>query len=280
MTRAEALSQGTQHLTAAGVETPGLDARKLLLEIEEIDAGRLIADPDTQMIHAASYKAAIDRRTAHEPVSKILGYKDFWTHRFYVTPDVLDPRPDTETLIEEVLHQTPKASQIRILDLGTGSGCILLTLLSELQFATGIGVDRSDAALAVANRNCAALKLSARADFVQSDWFEALDETFNLVVCNPPYISIAESETLSPDVSRWDPELALFAGMDGLQAYRKIADGLATVLKPNGTAFFEIGIGQADPVTALFENAGFRRIASRRDLGGHERCIGFAAQDS
>jgi len=225
------------------------------------------------MVAQAQFDSAIDRRCLREPVSKILGYRDFWKHRFIVNANVLDPRPDTELLIETALAETTKNRPRRILDMGTGSGCILLSLLSEIRDSKGTGIDLSAAALEVANRNADALTLSDRVDFIVSDWFSALDETFNLVVSNPPYISTTENVTLSPEVIDWDPKAALFAGMDGLQAYRKIASGLAAVLKPDGTALFEIGFGQAASVTAIFKEAGFRRVSSRLDMRGIERCL-------
>lgn len=273
MTRAEALAAAQARLADAGVDTPGVDAKALLLHAESIESSSLIADPEAPLRAAEAFESSIQRRVNREPVSKIIGYRDFWAHRFAVTPDVLDPRPDTETLIDAALQTTPKDSEIRILDLGTGSGCILLTLLEEYRAATGVGVDVSEAALAVAKSNAETMKLTHRADFLVSDWFMALDETFDLVVSNPPYISTLEKTSLSPEVVDWDPEAALFAGMDGLQAYRKIADGLAAVLKPDGTAFFEIGQGQGQAVADLFKNVGFRRISSRFDLGGIERCL-------
>lgn len=273
MTRSEALAQATVRLAGAGVETPALDAKTLLLAIEDIDAAALIAGGDAAMKAEKDYDSALSRREQREPVSKILGYRDFWSHRFVVTPDVLDPRPDTETLIEAALEIAPKDRPLRILDMGTGSGCILLTLLSELPHASGIGTDISQAALTVAQGNAKALGLKDRADFIVSDWFTALDGTFDLVVSNPPYISETEKQTLSPEVRDWDPGAALFAGMDGLQAYRKIVNGLATVLGQDGTALLEIGIGQRASVTDLLEHVGFSAVFCRRDLGGIDRCL-------
>ena len=273
MTRAEALMHATTRLTEAEVESPGVDAKRLLLEAEGLDAAALMASSEAPMTAPEAFDSFINRRCQREPVSKILGYRDFWKHRFIVSNDVLDPRPDTETLIEAALQIAPRDKPIRIVDLGTGSGCILLTLLDELPKATGVGLDISEPALAVAKRNAEALNIGPRADFIVSDWFSALDETFDLVVSNPPYITTMEKGGLAPEVSIWDPEAALFAGMDGLQAYRKIADGLATVLKPNGTALFEIGLGQGLPVTDLIESAGFQRVSSHCDLAGIERCL-------
>ncbi len=273
MTRAEALKLAQKRLIEAGVETPPLDAKLLLLNAESIDGAALMANPDAEMMALEAFDSAITRRCAREPVSKILGYRDFWSHRFAVNSDVLDPRPDTETLIETVLEFREQHTGSRIADLGTGSGCILLTLLSELPNANGIGVDISEPSIKTANFNAKVMKLDHRVNFITSDWFTALDGGFNLVVSNPPYIPLLESDSLSPEVRNWDPEIALFAGMDGLQAYREIADGLAAVLTPDGMAVLELGHGQADSVAALFKNAGFNRISSRRDLGGIERCI-------
>lgn len=273
MTRAEALAKATVRLKNVGVETPGLDAKIILLATESIDSASLIAAPETPLESQEKFDSAIARRCLREPVSKILGHRDFWKHRFIVNSDVLDPRPDTELLVETALIEASGNQPERVLDMGTGSGCILLSLLSELPGITGVGTDISDAALEVAQQNAEALQLNDRVHFMISDWFSGLDETFNLVVSNPPYISTTENVTLSPEVIDWDPEVALFAGMDGLQAYRKIASGLSTVLKPDGTALFEIGFGQANSVKAIFERAGFKRISSRFDMGGIERCL-------
>jgi len=273
MTRAEALAAGTARLGAAGIDTPALDAKCLLLGVESITSESLIASPEMPLQASDKFDSAIKRRCQREPVSKILGYRDFWTHRFIVTPDVLDPRPDTELLVESALSQVGQHPPDKILDLGTGSGCILLSLLTELPSTVGVGSDTSVAALEVAKSNAEALGLAGRAEFIVSDWFSALDETFNLVVSNPPYISTTENVTLSPEVINWDPEAALFAGMDGLQAYREIANGLSAVLKPDGAALFEIGFGQGASVRAIFEESGFRRISSRLDIRGIERCL-------
>lgn len=249
------------------------DARALLLWVEGIDGTDLIASPETPLSHESSYESAILRRVEREPVSKIIGSRRFWKHSFRVTPDVLDPRPDTETLIMAALEAAADLDRARILDLGTGSGCILLSLLADLPGATGLGTDVSEPTLAVAKDNADALNLSKRAHFLQSDWFTGVDDTFNLVVCNPPYISETEKAALSPEVSRWDPEAALFAGMDGLQAYRQILDGLGAVLEKPGFAILEIGADQAPSVREICREAGFGEISSRFDLGGHERCL-------
>jgi len=257
----------------AHLDSPMRDARDLMLHALAVDAATLIAterDPLTAE-EAARYAAAIDRRAAHEPVSRIVGLRAFHGLEFEVTPDVLDPRADSETLIDAVLEGAGEAP--RILDLGTGSGCLLLTLLHRIPGATGTGVDASDAALAVARRNAERLGLEEKARFIRSDWLEKVDGTFDLVVCNPPYIGECERHTLSDDVLLWDPEAALFAGEDGLADYRILAPTLGRALSETGTAFFEIGSGQGEAVSRLFAACGFGDIAFRRDIAGIRRCM-------
>ncbi len=273
MTRTEALAETKARLASAGVETPDTDSKRLLLHAENISQAALIADPDAVLTERNLFLSFIERRIRREPVAKITGYKDFWSYRFQVNGDVLDPRPDTETLIEAAFECTGKAASLRIADLGTGSGCILLTLLAKMPHATGLGLDISPGALKVAKTNAKMLNLDNRSQFIAGDWLSALDETFDLVVSNPPYIPVTEGDMLAPEVIDWEPHTALFAGMDGLQAYREIANGLSSVLKSDGTAIFEVGYNQAKPVMDLFKKAGFRRISSRTDLGGIERCI-------
>lgn len=272
-TRQSAFRNAAHRLESASVETPVRDARDLLLWVENIDNTALISQPEHPLDNPGDFEAAIARRMAREPVSKIIGARRFWKHTFIVTPDVLDPRPDTETLVAAALEAAADYEAPRILDLGTGTGCILLSLLADLPGATGLGTDASDKALAVAKRNAEALNLCSRAKFLRSDWFEKLDGTFDLVVCNPPYIAETEKAELSPEVSRWDPEAALFGGMDGLQAYRRILSGLPAVIRKSGMAFLEIGAGQSASVRELCREAGFEDISSQKDLGGHERCM-------
>jgi len=271
MTRGAALRAARGAL--AHLETPDRDARDLLLHALGIDAAALIAterDPLSPE-QAAAFDALIARRAAHEPVSKIIGLRAFYGLDFVVTPDVLDPRADSETLIDAALERAGDAP--RILDLGTGSGCLLLTLLHHLPGATGVGVDASEKALAVARTNAERLHLGEKARFMRSDWFEKVDGTFDLVVCNPPYIGEYERDSLSDDVLLWDPEEALFADDNGLAAYRSIAPTLGEALSETGTAFFEIGSGQGEAVSRLFAACGFGDIAFRRDIAGIRRCI-------
>lgn len=271
ITRGEALRAGRARLAQGA--SPARDARDLMLHVLGIDAAALIATEGDILTpdEAARYDAAIDRRAAHEPVSKIVGRRAFYGLGFEVTREVLDPRADSETLIDAALAEAPAAR--RILDLGTGSGCLLLTMLHRLPRATGLGVDASDAALAVARRNAKRLGLDEKAQFMRSDWLEKVDGTFDLVVCNPPYIGECERHTLSDDVLLWDPEAALFADEDGLAAYRRIAPTLGKALSETGTAFFEIGSGQGEAVSRLFSACGFGDISFRRDIAGIRRCM-------
>lgn len=240
-------------LREAGVEQPELDARRLA----EWSASE------------AAFDKAIRRRLDREPVSRIVGLRAFWKDEFVVTPEVLDPRPDTEAVVEAGL-EAPFAD---VLDLGTGSGCILLSLLRERTEAEGLGTDASEAALAVAKGNAERLGLADRTKFERADWTAGLDAGFDLVVSNPPYISETERQTLQPEVARWDPEAALFAGVDGLRAYRSILVGIAAVLRPQGRLILEVGAGQAASVAGLCRAAGFEDIGYRQDLAGHDRCI-------
>ncbi len=271
VTRGEALRAGQKRV--AHVATPARDSRDLLLYVLGIDAAALIAtesEPLT-MEEVTRFDAALERRAAHEPVSKIIGLRAFYGLEFEVTPDVLDPRADSETLVDAALESAANAR--RILDLGTGSGCLLLTLLHRLPEAEGLGVDLSDAALAVAKRNAKRLHLDRNVRFMRSDWLEKVDETFDLVVCNPPYIGECERHALSDDVLLWDPKEALFADEDGLAAYRRIAPTLGKALSETGTAFFEIGSGQGEAVFRLFTAYGFGDITFRRDIAGIRRCM-------
>ncbi len=265
-----ALSEGQE--TLADKDNPAREARLLLAHAAGVDQAGLISlglsDFSDQMM--ARYRGYLDRRAAGEPVSKILGYREFWNHRFEVSADVLDPRPDTETLIAAALEGVaPK----RILDLGTGSGCILLSLLCEWPQATGMGSDLSDKALAVAARNAESLGVANRAELILSDWFAAIEGRFDMIVSNPPYISEAEMRELSPEVLNHDPHMALTPGGDGLDPYRVIAAGAADHLTEKGRILVEIGWKQGPDVAAIFRDAGFRDVEIRTDLDGRDRVV-------
>ncbi|MEC9433088.1 MAG: peptide chain release factor N(5)-glutamine methyltransferase [Pseudomonadota bacterium] len=272
--RVDLLAEGTATLTAAGVEGAARDARLLLRWAAGLEAAAFSArltDP-APADEAARFATALALRAARRPVSQIVGGREFWGRRFAVSADVLDPRPETETLIAAALDGgRPEA----VLDLGLGSGCILVTLLAEWPAATGMGVERSAAALALARANAAAHGVADRAQLVEGDWFAPVRGRFDLVVSNPPYIPEAEVERLSPEVREWEPLGALTAGPDGLEAYRALADGLDRALAPGGRAIFEIGAGQETGVAAIFARAGFALHAAHTDLDGRPRALEF-----
>ncbi len=267
-----ALLQAAQaRLAAAGVPDSGGDATRLFLFALGPDvkrhhlAAHLGAVPATGV--AARFEAAIAARTARQPVSQITGRRDFWKHSFRVTPDTLDPRPDTETLIEAALALPWRS----VLDLGTGTGAILISLLAERLGARGLGTDVSEAALAVARANAADIGVSA--EFIRADWFDGVTGRFDLIVSNPPYIALAEMPGLAPEVRDWEPRRALTDEGDGLGAYRAIVAGAGASLTPGGYLAVEIGPAQGAAVTALFARAGFAGVAVLRDLNGRDRVV-------
>jgi release factor glutamine methyltransferase len=224
-------------------------------------------------VDAATFQALIARRAAHEPVARILGRREFWSLDFAVSPATLIPRPDSETLIEAALatfagREPPR----RVLDLGTGTGCLLLAALSEFSTAFGVGVDRSFAAAALAARNAAALGMAGRAAFLCADWATALDERFDLVLSNPPYIPTSQLRGLMPEVARYEPRAALDGGTDGYSAYRRLFPDLARLLAPNGVAVLEVGASQAPMVARFARDAGFASDP-HRDLSGIVRAL-------
>lgn len=265
------MREAAQRLAAAGVENAPRDARLLLahaLGIEPIDV--ILRETDFIDIGPLTeFEQAIQRRLKGEPVSRIRGWREFYGRRFIVTPDVLDPRPETELLVEQGLKHLPKAG--RVLDLGTGSGCILLSILAEREDATGTGLDISPAALAVARRNAEALGLSDRASFIEAGWSGVAGGPFDLALSNPPYIPEADIAGLAKDVSGYDPHLALTPGGDGLDPYRAILKAMPGWLKPGGCIGFEFGIEQATDVTMLMQRAGLLDIEVHHDLAGIAR---------
>lgn len=265
-----------ERLSAAGVDSPALDARLLIehaLGLSREDW--LVRGDDTVPPEAAArVNALLERRAAREPVGRILGERAFWTLDLSLAPATLEPRPDTETVVECVLDALPdRSAPLRILDLGTGTGCILLALLAELPNATGLGIDISAEAAATAAANAARNGLAGRADFRTGVWGAGISERFDAVVSNPPYIPSADIATLDPEVREHDPLRALDGGADGLDAYRNIAAELPGLLKNGGVAALEIGQGQADDVSRLLEYAGLRIAGIRPDLSGIARCI-------
>ncbi len=265
-------------LAFARREMDPLDARLLLQHATGLSHGEVIADPQ-RVIGESEIKLfnfLVARRMRGEPVSRIIGAREFYGREFLVTPAVLDPRPDTETLIDEALMLMGQAP--RILDLGAGSGAIIITLLAERADALAVAVDISEDALAVASANASVLGVASRLSFIQGDWFSAVVGRFDLIISNPPYIVAATIATLEPEVREFDPRLALDGGADGLGAYRQIAAGAMAHLATGGHVIVEIGAGQENDVAAIFASAGFVLVSTRRDLGGHIRCLSFCGQ--
>lgn len=265
------LAGAAARLTAAGVSDAGRDARRLLAFALGIDPGRLtvvIGDPVAAEAEAV-FEGLIARRAARQPVSQLIGSRLFFGRAFRVTPAVLDPRPETEMLVEAALS-TPFE---RVLDLGTGTGCILLTLLAEMPGASGIGADISSGALQVAAENAQTLGLAGRAAFVLSDWTDQVAGTFDLIVSNPPYIAAAEMAGLAPEVRDWEPHLALTDGDDGLTAYRAITRTASRHLRPGGRLMVEIGPSQAETVSAMMLACGLDDVTVIPDLDGRDRVV-------
>lgn len=270
-TAAEALRAAIPRLRAAGVEDAPLDARLLLSHAMGIAADRLTLHlPDALTPdQAQAYQAAITARLARQPVAQIIGQRQFWGLTFRVTPDTLDPRPDTEALVAEALT----APFLNMLDLGTGTGCILLACLNSMPMARGLGVDISPAALGVAKGNADALGLAARAQFRLSDWFAAVPGRYDLIVSNPPYIAANEMPALAPEVRDWEPHLALTPGGDGLDPYRILARSAPARLMAGGRLLVEIGPTQGQAVAAMFAAAGLQHIRILPDMDGRDRVV-------
>ena len=262
-------------LASAGIETPGLEARLIAAHIFACDIATLIGHPErtVETRKVAQFEEALQRRLCREPLAYILGEREFWSLSLRVTPDTLIPRPDTETLVEATLAWcATRGGGPRILDLGTGSGCVLLALLIELPAAHGVGVDISPSALSVARANAERLGVEGRAAFVCAHWSSALSGTFDLIVCNPPYIADSEWGGLAAEVRDFEPALALRGGADGLDAYRTILSELPRLLAPNGSAFIELGGMSAAAVAGLAATYDIEPNEITNDLAGRARC--------
>ncbi len=285
-----AVATMTRLFREAGLDTPGLDARRLAGVALGLDAAVLMREPDRRLDAAANGRLArvTARRLAREPVSRIAGFRAFHGLDFELGAATLDPRPDTEVLVDGVLALVrqglaPGGQSPHILDLGTGSGAILVALLASLPAATGVGVDISGAAIAVARRNADRLGAGSRASFQQSSWYGAVCGPFDIVVSNPPYIPRSQIASLEPEVSRHDPLGALDGGDDGLDGYRSIIAGVGAVLAPGGWLALEIGMGQAEPLHDLLSAGmnGWQLDGCQwwTDLSGTTRCVAARARD-
>ena len=270
------LEAAVKRLDAAAVEAPRLDARLLMSAASGRSLETLMAEPERALSadECRQFEALIARRLRREPVARILGQREFWSLPFALGPDTLVPRPESETLVEAALELAAAGARgLSVLDLGTGSGCLLLAFLDARAGAEGVGVDLSEAACGMARENAAALGLSARARFFVGDWDAALEARFDLVLANPPYIRDGEIAALAPEVARFEPRLALAGGPDGLACYRALAPVLARRLAAGGHALIELGAGQGDAVAGIMAGAGLHVFSRRLDLAGNERCL-------
>ena len=275
MTAGEALAAAARRLAAAGVEGPRAEARLLVEAATGLTRERLLAWPETELTGEAAgrLERLVERRAAREPLAYLLGRREFYGREFAVGPGVLVPRPETETLVEAALALFPdRGAALRVLDMGVGTGCLLLTLLALYPEATGVGTDVSEAAQACAAANARALGVAGRAEIRRAAWAEGVAGPFELVVSNPPYVRDGDLAGLEPEVRDWEPRLALAGGEDGLAAYRDLTPELGRVLAPEGVALLEIGRGQEAELVPWYEKAGYA-VEVRRDLAGVVRCL-------
>ena len=277
---AEAVQFLARSFRSAGIEQPDADARILAGHALHLDRARMVSQSgrvlEAREINVMSALAA--RRLRHEPVSRIVGQKEFWSLPIKVTPDVLVPRPETETIIEGALDFVVRTGlrmeKLRVLDIGTGSGALLFALLQELPHATAVGTDISTEAVQVARDNAARCRFENRCTFITCDMAAGVQDTFDIVVSNPPYIAHGDIQSLAPEVRDYDPAVALDGGKDGLDAYRSIAADARRILSQGGRLFVELGAGQETAVRALFTKAGLAVGKVRMDLAGIPRVLG------
>ena len=275
----EAVAAAQARLAAAGIDSPRREARLLLQIASGWEPATILGYPERRLDPAAErrLREIVARRAAREPVSRIVGRREFWSLAFALSPDTLDPRPDSETLVAACLERLPdRQAPLRILDLGTGTGCLLLALLSELPRAIGFGVDIAPGAAATARQNAAAMFLERRAFFLVGGWGAAMQGGMDAVLANPPYVPTGAIAGLSPEVARHDPLRALDGGSDGLDAHRELAPGLQRLLGPAGFACIEIGMGQVTAAAQIYAAAGLDVVARHGDLKGVERCLVLA----
>lgn len=274
--------QAVKDLQEAGIENARLDARLLLEHGLGVAPHQLFDKMDNRLdldVHQR-LQELVGRRVAREPVSRIVGAREFWSLLFKVTSDTLDPRADSETLIETLTKYYPdRHTAFRVLDLGTGTGCLLLSILHEYKNASGVGVDISEATVAVAQHNARKLDLVERSYIKQGNWTDQVQDEFDVVISNPPYIASADIPALMKDVVDFDPTRALDGGADGLDAYRQLAQCVPDVLKPGGVLLLEIGQGQGADVQKIFAKTGLVFDQGVADLAGVERCLVFRKKD-
>jgi len=264
-------------LSAAGIDTPRLEARLLIAHTLKIEPSAVFTDTPLNNGQLAKLNTLLEQRLQHKPLDKILEHREFYKSDFTVNENVLSPRPDTEILVEEALRLLPD-NDAKILDLGTGSGCIIESLLAERQKASGVAVDISAQSLSVAQKNAENLGVSERLQFIQADWFaddfiERIGDKFDMIVSNPPYIPTADISTLEPEVKDYDPPAALDGGADGFDSYRRIAAIAPNLLQDGGYILLEAGSGQAKQIADICKQNGLKHICTVADLSGIERCV-------
>ncbi len=275
-TAGDAVAGVAMRLAAAGIDEARREARLLVALALGVEPAVVLGFPERPIDAAAQERlnALTARRTAREPYARLAGRRQFWSLDLEISPDTLDPRPDSETLVEAALAVLPdRAAPLRILDFGTGSGCLLLALLSELPNAVGIGIDILPGAVAMARRNATALGLAERASFAAGSWGETISCSVDVIIANPPYIPSTDIETLAPEVACYEPRSALDGGADGLTAYRELASVTRRLLAPDGIALFEVGAGQHEAVALLMGENGLALQSVKCDLSGVARCI-------
>ncbi|MDB2415008.1 peptide chain release factor N(5)-glutamine methyltransferase [Rickettsiales bacterium] len=272
----QVLKSAKELLNKASITSYAIDAELILMHVLDISRERIIGYPETEISDDKKneFEEMLRRRINREPISHIIGKREFWGMEFKVTNKTLDPRPDSETIIEAVLDNIKDRNKdLKILDLGTGTGCLLLSVLSEYKNAQGVGIDISYDAIKVANYNSIKLGLAKRVGFVVGMWAEAIDCNFDVIISNPPYIRCNDIEHLQAEVSKYEPISALDGGEDGFSCYRQIAPYIRKMLNPAGIAVIEHGIGQESEITKILVNSGFESVNYRSDLSGISRCI-------
>ena len=267
-------------LADAGIETPRLEARILIADVLGKSVDEIPAAPAMSEYLQEVLQKKVEKRLSGMPIDKIIGHREFYKYDFKVTQDVLSPRPDTETLVEAAVKLIKENNFASVLDLGTGSGCILLSILKDLPSVKGTGVDISDKALDVATQNAAALRVKNRSKLVQKNWFDddfvkQFKNKFDVIVSNPPYIKTEDIEKLDVDVKKYDPKIALDGGADGLKDYRRIAELAPDLLRNKGYILLEVGHNQATDVKNIFKKQAFKYANTIKDLAGIDRVIIF-----
>ncbi len=270
------IETAAEKLSLAGIALAVLEARLLLGHVGGVTKEHLFAWPETEFSteQIEMFESLVLRRCRREPISHLQGIREFWSYSFHVDRNVLDPRPDSETIVTAALEYFPARDfSASILDIGVGSGCLLLSVLQELPKSMGLGLDVSCKALEVAQLNAKNLDLEDRVKFRKSDWLTGVSGEFDLVLCNPPYIPTGQIEYLEPEVREFEPRMALDGGPDGLSCYRKILPSVSDILGPEGVAIFEVGAGQKEDVRRIAELSGLQIIDEFKDLSGHTRCL-------